>query len=480
MILLVQKRRHTRAVVRRVREELHHRARGKAHMLLSAAEKRRRRRLANCFRPRVQAEKTGAGRQAVTGFAARAQEIPAQGEFGRFKGVTGGRLRPAALRQIRRGKREFHVPRLRAEHGPSVLPDDRDGECLAAKIAVLSAVRTRAQHDGPPLSVLRLNKVRVSGAVDGAVKREVAVRDQRVAGISLVRAGQRPAPEHRDGVRVTRSALRDQQIIVFTDVVQMRPLRRARVVQRAVRAQDVPLAQQLARPEIQLLKPDVAALVLPVLRIRAHIAKIIRFAAVKKERGVDPFCALDHDGVRPRPRGILRRHEKVDVAPVKRSSHKRRDHIKEPVMAADRRGIDALRSAESRQVQLRRAVQTVADLMPVDKIPGMEHRDAREELKRRCDEIIVLSPAADRRVGIKAGQQRVVQFPHEKHSPFAIAQTARCLRICICFQYHHKGGGCQERFFCFDAEIGCGAAAPRVLKKFFTCRTGRGVLYWKH
>ena len=58
----------------------------------------------------------------------------------------------------------------------------------------------------------------------------------------------------------------------------------------------------------------------------------------------------------------------------------------------------------SAELRLRTTVEHITDLLPVDKIAAVEDRHTRKINKAGCDQVKVLTHAADGRIRIKAGQ----------------------------------------------------------------------------
>ena len=56
--------------------------------------------------------------------------------------------------------------------------------------------------------------------------------------------------------------------------------------------------------------------------------------------------------------------------------------------------------------------QNVADLLPVEQIAAVPQRHAGKKLKRAVDEIVILPDAADARIRVKAGDNRVFIGKH--------------------------------------------------------------------
>ena len=80
-----------------------------------------------------------------------------------------------------------HLSRSWREDRPTVLPHDRDQECLAAKVVVVTAIGAHREQNGPPCPVGQVHEVRVAGAYDRVETSEVAVREHRVGRVAHIR-----------------------------------------------------------------------------------------------------------------------------------------------------------------------------------------------------------------------------------------------------------------------------------------------------
>ncbi|MNV64824.1 hypothetical protein D3C71_1574860 [compost metagenome] len=76
-------------------------------------------------------------------------------------------------------------------------------------------------------------------------------------------------------------------------------------------------------------------------------------------------------------------------------------------MVLDRRREDAARYAQSIEVQLRGAVDHVADLFPVHQIDALQYRNTREVGEAGIDQIEAVVGADDARIRMEAGQDRI-------------------------------------------------------------------------
>ena len=206
-----------------------------------------------------------------------------------------------------------------------------------------------------------------------------------------------------------RSAFRDQEVVVISYMIDVRSLRRGRVCHRAACQQRMAFSEQSARGEFQFLHPDMPRCGIRIW-VGSAVAQIIDFPLVKYQRGIDSLCPLHDDGIGPGPCRIIRPYVEVHVVPVGRVAHQRRDHVEPSLVIEDRRGIDAPGWIQSVQRQLFRSIQHMAYLLPMYQVPGMEDRNAGIIFKCGCDQIIIFSPPAYRRIRIESRQNRILKF----------------------------------------------------------------------
>ena len=132
-----------------------------------------------------------------------------------------------------------------AEYGPFVLPDDGHQKGFATEIAAFRmADLPHAQQNRPPFPAGRFDQVGMADTADGLRAAQMPVGDQGIARIRLIGAQKTAAAEDGDAVVLRGAALGDEQIVPAANMVEVRPLRAFGAVQRAVRAQNVPLAQE--------------------------------------------------------------------------------------------------------------------------------------------------------------------------------------------------------------------------------------------
>src|SRR4051812_28412415 len=119
---------------------------------------------------------------------------------------------------------------------------------------------------------------------------------------------------------------------------------------------------------------------------RSAVVDDVDFAVViEKERGVDPVDLREHNGFAPRSDRIPGRDVKTSAA-----AQIRRNYVKKAFVIADSCREDALRTLEVIQLGLRRAIEHVPDLLPVDQITAMKDGNGGEEGECRIDEVIVI------------------------------------------------------------------------------------------
>ncbi len=296
-------------------------------------------------------------------------------------------------RQIRPLISKLDPACARADDGPAFLPRHRCDKSLSAQILMITAVRSGRQKDNVPGTVLQLHQIRMSRIRDSRLHPQMALRQDRIAPITLVRTRDLLCSGNGLRMKMLRSAFRDHQIIVPVHLVQMRRLRPRGILHGA--APDLRLlAHQLKLHQINLRQPYH----LPLSRPAAAGSRIVSPAVVIPEQGrVNALRPRDPVRVRPRPFRLLCRHDKVAAV-----IYIGGDHVKKAFMITDRRRKNASGDRIRIQGQLLRPVQHMPDLLPVRQIPAVENGDSRIIRKGRSHHIEIVPHPADGGIGIKS------------------------------------------------------------------------------
>ena len=124
---------------------------------------------------------------------------------------------------------------------------------------------------------------------------------------------------------------------------------------------------------------------------------------VEKERGVDASHFGQVNGFAPPFGRVFRLYEEIS------GSHVGRNHVEGLVLfvVSDGRREDASRHVLAVKRELRLAVEHMSQLCPVHEVLAREDGHAGEKRERRVDQIIGVPLAADGRVGIEPGQDRI-------------------------------------------------------------------------
>ena len=124
---------------------------------------------------------------------------------------------------------------------------------------------------------------------------------------------------------------------------------------------------------------------------------------VEKERGVDASHFGQVNGFAPPFGRVFRLYEEIP------GSHVGRNHVEGLVLfvVSDGRREDASRHVLAVKRELRLAVEHMSQLCPVHEVLAREDGHAGEKRERRVDQIIGVPLAADGRVGIEPGQDRI-------------------------------------------------------------------------
>lgn len=208
------------------------------------------------------------------------------------------------------------------------------------------------------------------------------------------------AAGHGDGVKVLRAALRDHQVVPAVLLVDVRRFGCPAVAQRTAPQLGL-LSHQRKSVQVDLAEPDVRS-----GAAQAGCAHVIGPAVViPEQRRIDAHRAVDPVRLRPVPRRIGGGDDEV-AAVVDVGG----DHVECAVMVSDCGRKYAAGDGLAVQRQLRRAIQHVPQLFPVDEIAAVKQRHARKIGKAGGHEIKVVVHAADGRIGIEAGKDRIDEF----------------------------------------------------------------------
>ena len=176
----------------------------------------------------------------------------------------------------------------------------------------------------------------------------------------------RPAPGDGDGVAPLGSAFGDEQVPPSVPAEQTW---RLRVLQPGPRPRGDRTVQQLAGPVVDRTSPDPFG---PGGEVDPAGPVV-----VPGEVGIDSDHPGQMDRVGPWASGDISGDEEVEGPVVNRHG---RDHPQPASMEADGRRVDPAEPAllGRRQVELRLAIERVADLGPVDEVGRPEHRNTGE------------------------------------------------------------------------------------------------------
>src|SRR6185369_14380434 len=212
------------------------------------------------------------------------------------------------------------------------------------------------------------------------------------------------APEHDLRMPFSGSTLRRDQIIGTVFSKNMRAFDPDRVLLRmdARIDQDFARSNELHLLGIELLQPDgPVTFVTRLLLGRAIVDDPRAPVLIEEQRRV---YAVDWKPCRlgPGPCRILRRDHEIAAA-----RNTRVDDVEGAGVEGDVGSVNALPGVELCEVQLRRAIDRVADLRPIHEVAAMDHRDSGKPDEGRIDEVIVAPDTDDARVRIEALQDGV-------------------------------------------------------------------------
>src|SRR5271166_274673 len=300
---------------------------------------------------------------------------------------------------------------------PTVLLPDAllDGRLAAHRGAPQSRQWPRAQVRVIDLTVRRLDDLSVPGALQRRVGR-VLRRYEMDVRVEFVRAFDPPRARHRHGVVVAGAALGDGEVIPAVALEEMRPLGEPMrtACEDALRRPDqsalmrVPLLQANAE-EGKMLEMRSR----PIAMVPDHVEEPLAAVVVMKEGWVEP-ARIDVNRVRPAVLDGPRRHDvivrvlEVAIEPFDVGV----DEPEAPIGEGEARRPDAAGIGLATQVELRGALERPPHKPPVHKVARVMDLDPRTPFEGGGGDVVVVADAADRRIGIEAGQDRIADDGH--------------------------------------------------------------------
>ncbi|MNI31039.1 hypothetical protein D3C73_849030 [compost metagenome] len=227
-------------------------------------------------------------------------------------------------------------------------------------------------------------------------------------GMQFVRAGQIARTRHRHGVAVARAAFGDDQVIPAVTLVEMRPFRKTE--RRALEnVGDRP--DELLFYRVIFLHHDAAEAGWTSAMIPKQVHVPFAAIVIMKERRIETG-RIQIDRIRPRTFN-RRRGDHIVMRILERAAlalHIRINQPEKAVGIGDAWCPDAAAVGIAAHVELRGPVERPRDQTPVHEIARMMDLYARIPFEGRNGDVIVVAGAADRRVGIEAGQDRVSDY----------------------------------------------------------------------
>ncbi|MNC24663.1 hypothetical protein D3C75_727250 [compost metagenome] len=379
-------------------------------MLLPAADEGGVGVVRQSFRLQPEPEKTGTLRQAPEAAAGGAQEVPGIRQPLPVEGVEAGYRRERMGRQVRSGHNGFHNAFAGVDHRPAGLPFYRHQEGFPAQIAEVAAVGAGGQTNHPPVAVLGIEDIRMSHIDYGRLPAQMPVGQNGVALVSFIRAIYMLAPGDSHGMGESGSPFGDHQVVVAPDFVQMGAFLGMGHLQGAL-PQAPFFPHQLAGGHIQLGNPDVHILGMDLALRRNTVAGIIDLPVIVEQKGrVNARRVLQPYRIGPGACGILRCNIKIMLHAF--VIDEGGDHVEGALMVADGRRPNGLGRQDAVHIQLGGPVQHMAQLPPMNQIPAVEYRNAREIFEAGGHQIIVFSHPAYGRVRVETRQNRILVSRH--------------------------------------------------------------------
>ncbi len=282
------------------------------------------------------------------------------------------------------------------------------------------------EHD-PPAAMLVLDQIRMAGGLERRI--DAAVGEDRIMRTGLEGAEDALAAGDGDHMAELRATLGHEQVVpaILGEHVRAFGILAARA------APEMPaFAEQLAGGDVDL-RLERALIALRVLRAVADEVGLA--VVIEEQRRVDP--GLVHpDWVGPLAGRVIGLD--VEVAAMGDVGG---DHVEPAVVVADGRRVDAAGGAGLVEGKLAFAGQAMADLLPVHQVAAVEDGDAGEVLEAAGDEVEVAADAADGRIGMEAGDDRVVVTGHVVlHNASGTAYAMECTEPSSAPMIRHERG----------------------------------------
>ena len=291
------------------------------------------------------------------------------------------------------------------------VPLDRHERGLAAERAGLLPAdghRAPAEEGDEEVALRRVDEAAVAGALQRALV--VVLRGEERLRVALVGAPDRLRARELHAVPVGRAALGDHEVVGSVALVEVRALgaERGRADVDDLRGAD----EALLRGRV-LLQDDPREEAMAGAVVPEHVHDVLATVVVVEERGVEAARVEEH-GLAPRAARVLRRddvvrHVLVDALDAARV---RVDEPEEAVRVREARRPDAARVGHAAQIELRDAAQRRRQALPVDEVARAVQLDAGEPLERGRREVEPFADAADRRIGMETGQDRINGVDH--------------------------------------------------------------------
>ena len=247
----------------------------------------------------------------------------------------------------------------------------------------------------------------MAGRLDavGTIAVEIALRQDRVDRAGFVGAGYIAAAIYDLRMLVRRAAFRGEQVIPAIHLVDMRAFGPDRVVflHHAAIDQQRRLPDQPVAGKVEFADPDGAvAFVTRGADGRVVISNPAAAVLVDIERRIDAAEIEDHR-IGPGTRRIGRGDEEVAI-----TAYAGVEDVIGAVVIGDGRRIETVTGQRRlRQVDHARAVDGVADLLPVHEVAAVQDRQAGEPREGGVHHVEIVPHLHDRGIGVETGQYGV-------------------------------------------------------------------------
>ncbi len=261
--------------------------------------------------------------------------------------------------------------------------------------------------------------------------RVVTSCENRIARHHLVRPGDLARAGECDRVSEARAALGGEEVVPAVAPVEVRPFGPAELgPPKDARGR----ADEALRLRVVLLQDDAVhpRPIRPV--VGEHVHEPFPPVVIVEERGVET-ARVEEDRLGPPLTYIASRHEVVRMVSHRPEHHRLHvgvDEVEETVVEGQARCPDSTQARVAAHVELARPGERSRVKPPVDEIARVVDLHAGEPLEGARGDVVVVAGAADRRVGVEAGKNRVAYNEAVVGHDIMVGSTVRSRNHRLC------------------------------------------------